>query len=36
MGERREEGVIFRIGSVAGIGGALLAMIGKIPASRLP
>ena len=30
MGERREEGVIFRIGSVAGIGGALLAMVGNL------
>src|ERR687894_3158808 len=30
MGERREEGVIFRIGSVAGIVGPLLAMVGNL------
>jgi hypothetical protein len=30
MGERREEGGIFRIGSVAGLVGALLAMDGNL------
>ena len=30
MGEWREEGVIFRIGTVAGIFGALLAMVGNL------